>query len=256
MSYITCKQCGCQMSDKSEACPVCGTLVGEESVQKGNFAVEPNNNTQEATTSIQTTKTRNRNLLIGVVLVAIIAIATTIIIVHHNNQEKQTAEQLRIKHKTTAEQIEKKGGNHVNDVNEKHESEEDIIREIKKQVVEAYKTGPIEKRFTPEFKKLLQALDVSIARGECPKDSYMETYFTIPLGDEAKMVDVKTQNNGRAIVEVLLGEDWGDGVGAEWSQTFVVVKTGSKWLIDDVLIGDYSFKDEINAFFNNSDGRR
>ena len=27
MAYITCKKCGCQMSDKSEACPVCGTPV-------------------------------------------------------------------------------------------------------------------------------------------------------------------------------------------------------------------------------------
>lgn len=31
MAYITCKKCGCQMSDKSEACPVCGTPV--ESVE-------------------------------------------------------------------------------------------------------------------------------------------------------------------------------------------------------------------------------
>ena len=135
------------------------------------------------------------------------------------------------------------------------EREEDIIREIKKQVVEAYKTGPIEKKFTPEFKKLLKDLDVSIARGECPEDFYMETYFTIPLGDEAKTVDVKTQNNGRAIVDVLLCEEWGEGVGAEWSQTFVMVKTGSTWLIDDVLVGDFSFKNGIIAFFN-SDGRR
>lgn len=30
MAYITCKKCGCQMSDKSEACPVCGTPVVEE----------------------------------------------------------------------------------------------------------------------------------------------------------------------------------------------------------------------------------
>ena len=253
MAYITCKNCGCQMSDKSEACPLCGTPVGEDVTQKGDAVVE--SNTQETTSSIQMAKHRNRNLLIGVLLVVIIAIVTTIIIVHHNNQEKQRAEQLRIKHRTTAEQIEKKGENHVNDVNEKHEREEDIIREIKKQVVEAYKTGPIEKKFTPEFRKLLKDLDVSIARGECPEDFYMETYFTIPLGDEAKTVDVKTQNNGRAIVDVLLCEEWGEGVGAEWSQTFVMVKTGSTWLIDDVLVGDYSFKNVIIAFFN-SDGRR
>lgn len=31
MGYITCKNCGCQMSDKSEACPMCGTVVEENS---------------------------------------------------------------------------------------------------------------------------------------------------------------------------------------------------------------------------------
>ena len=37
MAYINCKKCGCQMSDKSEACPMCGTPVNAdvEEINKG-----------------------------------------------------------------------------------------------------------------------------------------------------------------------------------------------------------------------------
>ena len=92
MAYITCKQCGCQMSDKSEACPLCGTPVGEDVTQKGNAVVE--SNTQETTSSIQTAKHRNWILWIGVAFLAVVAIVSTIIIVQHKNQEKQVAEQV------------------------------------------------------------------------------------------------------------------------------------------------------------------
>lgn len=30
MGTITCKKCGCQMSEQSESCPVCGTSVKQE----------------------------------------------------------------------------------------------------------------------------------------------------------------------------------------------------------------------------------
>ena len=39
MSYIICKHCGCQMSDKSEACPVCGALRQDSSYQDENIPI-------------------------------------------------------------------------------------------------------------------------------------------------------------------------------------------------------------------------
>lgn len=42
MSTITCKKCGCQMSEQSESCPVCGTNVKQETGRNsgaGKYAV-------------------------------------------------------------------------------------------------------------------------------------------------------------------------------------------------------------------------
>ena len=44
MAYITCKHCGCQMSDKSEACPVCGASVVEDATQKEDTNTNLNDN--------------------------------------------------------------------------------------------------------------------------------------------------------------------------------------------------------------------
>ena len=56
MAYITCKNCGCQMSDKSEACPVCGISVGIN--QK-----EPDN------TSILAQAKKHRGLVLWILLI-------------------------------------------------------------------------------------------------------------------------------------------------------------------------------------------
>ena len=100
MGYITCKHCGCQMSDKSEACPVCGNPVWEDVTQKEAAIFESNDNKQEATHSAQTTR-KNKILLIAFAFIAVVAIVTTIIIVYHNNQEKQAMAQ-----KIEAERVE------------------------------------------------------------------------------------------------------------------------------------------------------
>lgn len=106
MAYITCKHCGCQMSDKSEACPVCGASVIEDNSQKEDtVAISNNNNDQESVPSKTRPKHRNRFLWIGIAFVTIIiAVAATISIIN-NNKEKQAAEQLRIKHQLVAEQV-------------------------------------------------------------------------------------------------------------------------------------------------------
>ena len=56
MALISCKKCGCQMSDKSEACPVCGTPVEAN--------VDEHNKTQEVETTpppLEPTTQQNNN---------------------------------------------------------------------------------------------------------------------------------------------------------------------------------------------------
>ena len=81
------------MSDKSEACPVCGTpVVG--TTQSGSTNTIPDDNERTDSPSVQITKNRNRILWIGVAFLAVVAIVTTIIILQHNNQGKQVSEQI------------------------------------------------------------------------------------------------------------------------------------------------------------------
>ena len=92
------------MSDKSEACPVCGASVIEDASQKEDTVATSNdNNNQELTPSKTKPKHKNMFLWIGIAIAAVIAIATTTIVIVHNNKEKQAAEQLREKHRVAAE---------------------------------------------------------------------------------------------------------------------------------------------------------
>ena len=94
------------MSDKSEACPVCGASVVEDAIQKEDIVVGSDSNRQESIPSDTKSKHRNRLLVIGIVSIAFMAIAiTTTTIIIRNHKEKQAEEQLRIKHQMDTERV-------------------------------------------------------------------------------------------------------------------------------------------------------
>ena len=105
MAYIICKHCGCQMSDKSEAYPVCGASVVEDASQKENITSISNDSKQESILAETKPKKRNKLLLVGIASVVFMAVAiTTTSIIVHNNKEKQAEEQLRKQHQVAVEQ--------------------------------------------------------------------------------------------------------------------------------------------------------
>lgn len=57
MALINCKKCGCQMSDKSEACPICGMPVGAD-VNEYNKKLEA-----ESTTPVETMPQQNNTMV-------------------------------------------------------------------------------------------------------------------------------------------------------------------------------------------------
>jgi len=79
MAYITCKQCGCQMSDKSEACPVCGSPV------KGNIEDLSSNDRKNDSSP----KKKNNLLIICFSAILIIAGIVVLIIILRNNSKEQ-----------------------------------------------------------------------------------------------------------------------------------------------------------------------
>lgn len=80
MSYITCKHCGCQMSDKSEACPVCGASINDNE-EALSITVE-----SKRTSS---SKTRTKFLIVGISIIAITAIIVAFIMVRNNKKETE-----------------------------------------------------------------------------------------------------------------------------------------------------------------------
>ena len=52
MSLISCRNCGCQMSDKSEACPMCGMPI-DANVEEYRKVVEEKNNLNTKTPEMQ-----------------------------------------------------------------------------------------------------------------------------------------------------------------------------------------------------------
>lgn len=80
MAYITCKHCGCQMSDKSEACPICGASINDNE-ETPSITVE-----SKRTSS---SKTRTKFLIIGISIIAITAIIVAFIMVRNNKKETE-----------------------------------------------------------------------------------------------------------------------------------------------------------------------
>jgi len=99
MAYITCKQCGCQMSDKSEACPVCGTPINQN-------VENPIIPTYEKTSS---SKTKNNFLIIGISVIVVLAMTVSVIIIRNNKKEQEAnqyrAEQELVKQKQLQEEL-------------------------------------------------------------------------------------------------------------------------------------------------------
>ena len=256
MPYITCKHCGCQMSDKSEACPVCGASVIEDDSQKEDTVATSNdNNNQELTTS--KTKPRQKNMLlwIGIVIAAVIAIATTTIIIVHNNKEKQAAEQLREKHRLAAVQMEEQ--KRIEEEKQKEAKEiENIKSEIKNQVITAFTTCTIENLLTTGFKGVLNSTLEMMKKGiNAP---FMEE-FSLNCADEAKVTALDLIDKKKAKVKVELLEWYDVDISSNWNTTLIMVyKDNSninKWLIDDVLSGDYSYKNAMIEFVNNNNNQ-
>lgn len=80
MAYIICKHCGCQMSDKSEACPVCGASINDNEEA-------PSITIESERTSFS--KTRTKFLIIGISIIAITAIIVAFIMVRNNKKETE-----------------------------------------------------------------------------------------------------------------------------------------------------------------------
>lgn len=99
MAYITCKQCGCQMSDKSEACPVCGAPVAENLETPSPTSKEEH---------ISASKKKNSYwIIIGIIVVALIAFAIVFILGRNDKDQTdkgQITQQEPIEHKNIPEE--------------------------------------------------------------------------------------------------------------------------------------------------------
>lgn len=89
MGYITCKKCGCEMSDKSEACPVCGATVGESLASETEQIQKTETVRQEILCENKCSKLKI-GPIIGGIAVVIIAVAVILLLIITN--DKQTPE--------------------------------------------------------------------------------------------------------------------------------------------------------------------
>lgn len=262
MAYITCKHCGCQMSDKSEACPVCGTLVEENSTEIRNTSISSNNDKQEAALENLTTKHRNKVLLIGIALAIVIAITTTTVIIVNNNKEKQAAEQLRIQHQKASEQAKLKEQKLIEEEKQKEEKKtKDLISEIKREILDAYRNGTIHDLMTQDFKSAernaMEAQDINGIYFDA--DIFYMTQDEMP--DKIDVPEVNLVDNDRAYVKVLLiYNSWDYPI----EPILYVVRNKqasssktTKWLVDDIVelkggIVSYSEKASMREFANDA----
>ena len=73
MGYIQCKHCGAQMSDKSEACPVCGTPV--------DGAMQPELPTEQSSSEQEKNKSFNKLHILGIIgCIALVGIIVAIVL--------------------------------------------------------------------------------------------------------------------------------------------------------------------------------
>lgn len=105
MSYIICKKCGCQMSDKSEACPVCGAIV-EENVSQDEILKPVSSETVKTDAN---GKEKKKSLLI-IIIVALIVVAAIAVIVLTNNKQAEK-EQVPAEQQTISQQSSSEGNN-------------------------------------------------------------------------------------------------------------------------------------------------
>lgn len=257
MAYITCKHCGCQMSDKSEACPVCGAPVAEDPTQKEGTITASNDSQQEPISSAPQAKNKKAFLWIAIALAAVIAITTTTIIIVHNNKEKQAAEQLRIKHQEAAEQAKLEEQKRIEEEKQKAEKEtEDMISEIKRQILEALKKGTIHNLMTPDFKSAEKAAMEAQARNGIYFDVDIFYHTQDELPDIIDVSEVNLINKDKAYVKVMyvFRNDCGNSID---NTTLFVIRdkqaSNSKWLVDDIVelkegIVSYSEKASMREF--------
>ena len=253
MAYITCKRCGCQMSDKSEACPVCGASVVEDTTQKEDTNTASNDSHQKFTPSASKAKNKKKILWIATALTAVIAITTTTIIIVHNNKEKQAAEQLRIEQ----QMAELKEQKRIEEERQKAEKEtENLISEIKRQILEALKKGTIHDLMTPDFKSAEKAAMEAQAKNGIYFDVDIFYHTQDELPDIIDVSEVNLINKDNAYVKVMyvFRNDWGNSID---NTTLFVIRdkqaSNSKWLVDDIVelkegIVSYSEKASMHEF--------
>ena len=254
MAYITCKHCGCQMSDKSEACPVCGASVVEDDSQKEDIVNTIDDKEQESTHTIAKATNKNNIPLIVTIFIAIVTITT---IVFLNYKEKQAAEQLRIKHQVAAEQARLKEQKRIEEEKQKAEKEtENMISEIKRQILEAFNKGTIYDLMTTDFKSAEKAAMEAQARNGIYFDVDVFYHTQDELPDMIDVSEVNLINKDKAYVKVMFvfRNDWGNSTD---STTLVVIRdkqaSNSKWLVDDIVelkggIISYSEKASMREF--------
>ena len=238
------------MSDKSEACPVCGASVVEDASQKENITSISNDSKQESILAETKPKKRNKLLLVGIASVVFMAVAiTTTSIIVHNNKEKQAAER-----QLAVEQAKLKEQKRIEEEKQKEAKEiENIKTEIKNQVITAFTTCTIENLLTTGFKGVLNSTWEMMKKGiNAP---FMEE-FSLNCADEAQVTALDLIDKKKATVKVELLEWYDDDISSNWNTTLILVyKDNSninKWLIDDVLSGNYSYKNAMIEFVNNN----
>lgn len=91
MAFIECKKCGCQMSDKSEACPICGLAVGEEIEMASNADDNQISSDAQEAQELQSNdgggKKKPRGIIWGVVSLCLLVLAGAFFVIYNNHNE-------------------------------------------------------------------------------------------------------------------------------------------------------------------------
>lgn len=252
------------MSDKSEACPICGTPVNADveeinktSVEKQHKPENPIANEQPMKTKEEAEPTENypptppspspsqpkpeqpkkkgkTGLIIGIVAGVLVIAAVIAVFVMKSNKEQALSEQ-------QAEY-------------EMHISEQrnQIEDELAKQVLEAYRTNTIYKIETPDFQAVRKEVDeAEDASGYLciDWDFYYCTQDDWPDRFNVTRVDLINPNKANVYVELVFDRDV---YRPKDTVVLVMVRASneieSNWLVDDVGLGKNSIKSIMKEF--------
>ena len=131
--------------------------------------------------------------------------------------------------------------------------------EIEKLVVNAYKTCSIKELMTPEFIEAEDAMLAEIKEGYNPSFSTEEFYRLLGCSEvEVLGIDFLERFDGLYIDEarVLVKQTSRYGAGKEINTVLVLAcdRHSFKWLVDDVLVGDFSYRNAMMDFVHTPAG--